>query len=413
MTGLRGDPEQLRRLEALTDRALAHLDLESLLEELLERVTDLLKVDTAEVLLIDEEANELVATAAKDLEEEVRHGFRVPVGQGFAGTIFESGRPKIIEHVDESTVFSPIIPRTGIRSLLGVPLVVSGAVIGVLHVGTRYHRMFGENDIQLLEAAADRVALAARARQADVERVAAAVLQKSLLPGRLPSVPGLDMAGRYLPGGKGGVGGDWYDVFPLPDGRTGVTIGDVVGRGMPAAVVMGRLRSALRAYALEATDPAVVLERLDRKAQHFEAGQMTTVLYMVLEPGAERLTLSSAGHLLPLLAPPDGPTFTVDAPVDPPLGTLRSVQRRSTVIAMPEGSVLCLFTDGLVERRGEPLDDSLERLRAAVTVSAPHSICEDVLHALLGNEEPPDDIAVLAMRRTSRAATRSVRTDPA
>lgn len=402
MTELSADTEQLRRLEALTDRALAHLDLESLLYELLERVTELLKVDTAEILLIDKEADELVATAAKDLEEEVRHGFRVPVGRGFAGRIFESGQPRILENVDESNVFSPIIPRTGIRSLLGVPLLVSGDVIGVLHVGTRHRRKFSENDIHLLQAAADRVALAAHARQADVERAAAAIVQRSLLPGRLPSVAGLEMAGRYLPGGSGGVGGDWYDVFPLLDGRTGVAIGDVVGRGMPAAVVMGRLRSALRAYALETTDPAVVLERLDRKAQHFEAGQMTTVLYMVVEPGADQLRLSSAGHLLPLLAPADGSTFTVDAPVDPPLGALPSVQRRSTLVAIPEGAVLCLFTDGLVERRREPLDVSLERLRSAVTVSAPHNICEDVFYTMLGNAEPTDDIAVLAMRRTGK-----------
>lgn len=400
MTPLGDDTEQLRRLEAMTDRALAQLDLESLLGELLDRVTDLLDVDTSEVLLIDEATNELVATAAKDLEDEVRHGVRVPVGQGFAGTIFASGRPRTLEYVDASNVVSPIIPRRGIQSLLGVPLVVSGEVIGVLTVGTRYHRKFGEDDVQLLQAVADRVALATKARQADVERVAAAVLQRSLLPGRLPSVPGLEMAGRYLPGGTGGVGGDWYDVFPLPGGRAGVVIGDVVGRGMPAAVVMGRLRSALRAYALEATDPAEVLERLDRKAHHFEAGQMTTVLYLVFEPGSSQLALSSAGHLLPLMATPGGATFTVDVPVDPPLGTLRSVQRVSSIISLPEGAVLCLFTDGLVERRDEPLTKALERLQAVVTASTPNSVCEAVLFEMLSSQGPPDDIAILALRRT-------------
>lgn len=400
MTGLSEDTEQLRRLETLTDRALAHLDLESLLDELLDRVTDLLKVDTAEVLLVDEDANELVPTAAKDLEEEIRHGFRVPVGQGFAGTIFATGRPRTIEHVDDSNVASPLIRRRGIRSLMGVPLVASGQVIGVLHVGTRYHRKFSESEVLLLHAAGDRVALATQARQADVERVAAAVLQRSLLPGRLPAVPGLDMAGRYLPGGSGGVGGDWYDVFPLPGGRTGVAIGDVVGRGMPAAVVMGRLRSALRAYALEAADPAEVLERLDRKAQHFEAGQMTTVLYIVIEPGANQLCLSSAGHLLPLAAAPGLPTVTVDMPVDPPLGTLRGVRRRNQVISLPDQAVLCMFTDGLVERRDQPLVTTLERLRQAVTAAPPISVCESALFAMLEDQDPPDDIALLAMRRT-------------
>ena len=400
MIQLNDHVEQLRRLEALTDRALAHLDLESLLDELLDRITDLLAVDTAEVLLINEDTNELVPTAAKDLEGEVRHGFRVPVGQGFAGTIFAAGQPRIIEHVDDSNVVSPIILRRGIRSLMGVPLVVSGDVIGVLHVGTRYHRKFEDSELRLLQAAADRVALATQARQASVERVAAAVLQRSLLPGRLPAVPGLEVAGRYLPGGTGGVGGDWYDVFPLPGGRTGVAIGDVVGRGMAAAVVMGRLRSALRAYALETADPAEVLERLDRKAQHFEAGQMTTVLYIVVEPGADRLILSSAGHLLPLLAPPDQPTVAVEAPVDPPLGTLRSVRRRSHAISLPDGAALCMFTDGLVERRDERLVSALERLRAAVIAAPPNAVCESALFAMLGSQDPADDIALLVLRRT-------------
>jgi serine phosphatase RsbU (regulator of sigma subunit) len=394
------DTEQLRRLEAMTDRALAHLDLESLLDELLERVTDLLKVDTAEVLLVDGNTNELVATAAKDLEDEVRQGIRVPVGKGFAGTIFAAGKPRTIEHVDESNVVSPVIRSRGIRSLMGVPLVVNGKVIGVLHVGTRYHRVFNDDDVQLLQAVADRVALATQARRADVERVAAVVLQRSLLPGRLPSVPGLEMAGRYLPGGAGGVGGDWYDVFTLPGGRTGVAIGDVVGRGMPAAVVMGRLRSALRAYALETIDPAEVLERLDRKAQHFEAGQMTTVLYMVFEPGARQVALSSAGHFLPLMATPGQATVTVDVPVDPPLGTLRDVRRESGVISFPVGSLLCLFTDGLVERRDESLSEGLERLQAAVNAAPPNSVCEAVLFKMLGSQSPPDDIALLAVRRT-------------
>lgn len=403
MNGQLDDTTQLRRLEALTDRALAQLDLESLLQELLERVTELLEVDIATVLLLDEATNELVVTAAKDLEDEVRQGIRIPVGQGFAGRIFARGEPAIIEHVDESNVASPIVHRQGIRSLLGIPLVVAGEAIGVLNVGTRYHRGFDDRDVQLLQAAGDRVALATQARRAGVERVAAAALQRSLSPRRLPTVPGLEMAGRYLPGDDGGVGGDWYDVFRLPGGRTGVAVGDVVGRGMQSAVVMGRLRSALRAYALETSDPAEVLERLDRKAQHFEAGQMTTVLYLVVEPGAHQVTQSSAGHLLPFRALAGGGVGTVDALVDPPLGALRRASRRSSVVDLPEGALLFLFTDGLVERRDEPLDRSLERLRMAVSASAPSIVCEEVLSAMLGESGPTDDIALLAVRRVPAA----------
>lgn len=399
MTEPNGDIEQLRRFEALTDSALAHLDLESLLDELLERVCELLEVDTAVVLLFDEATDELVATAAKGLENEVRFGIRVRVGEGFAGKVFASRQPMVVEHVDGSNVVSPIIRRQNIESLLGVPLVVSGEIIGVLNVGTRQHRQFGENDTQLLQAVADRVALATQARRADVERVATAVLQQSLLPERLPSVPGLELAGRYLPS-SAGVGGDWYDVFSLPGGRTGVAIGDVVGRGLAAAVVMGRLRNALRAYALETSDPADVLKRLDRAANHFEAGQMTTLLYMVLEPESPQVTLSSAGHLMPLMAMPGGEVGMVDAPVDPPLAVLDRVARHTSAVTLPEGALLLLFTDGLVERRGEPLSDALERLRVAASASHPRAVCADVLFAMLDERVQPDDVALLALRRT-------------
>jgi phosphoserine phosphatase RsbU/P len=394
------DRERLRRIEAVTDQALAHLDVDVLLHELLLRVCDVLGADTASVLLLDEETNDLVATAAHGLEEEVRQGVRIPVGKGFAGKIAATGEPAVIEHVDETNVINPILLKLGIRSLLGAPLVVSGRISGVLHVGTLRHRQFDENDIHLIQMVADRVALATENRRTKAERAAATALQRSLLPARLPRVNGLELAARYLPGDVGGVGGDWYDVFSLPDGRSGIAIGDVVGRGLRAATVMGRLRSALRAYALESPDPAEVLTRLDRKAQHFEAGQMTTVLYLVVEPGTTYVTLSSAGHLLPLLARPDGTVATVEMPVDPPLGVLRHVSRRNTRAKLAEGSTMFLFTDGLVERRDTPLTESLEELRTIVTAAPPSTLCEVVLSAMLGDHGAPDDIALLALRRT-------------
>jgi serine phosphatase RsbU (regulator of sigma subunit) len=127
---------------------------------------------------------------------------------------------------------------------------------------------------------------------------------------------------------------------------------------------------------------------------------MTTVLYMVFEPGASQVALSSAGHFLPLMAMPGQATVTVDVPVDPPLGTLRDVERVSGVISCPEGAVLLLFTDGLVERRDESLTEGLQRLQAVVTATPPNSVCEAVLFKMLGSQSPPDDIALLAVRRT-------------
>ncbi len=396
------DAEWLRRIDAVTDQALAHLDVEGLLDELFRRLTELLEVDTAAVLLIDQETNELVATAAKGIEAEVRQGVRIPVGKGFAGTIVARVEPVVIEHVNETNVVNPILLERGIRSLLGAPLVASGRVIGVLHVGTLTPRTFGNADIRLLQMVADRVALAIDARRTNADRAAASALQRSYLPARLPAIPGLELAARYLPGEKGNVGGDWYDVFRLPDDRLGVVIGDVAGRGLAAAMVMGRLRSALRAYAIETPDPADALERLDRKAQHFEAGQMTTVLYGVLEPGTGRMELSSAGHLLPILASPGRESAAIDAPVDPPLGILRHDKRHLTAIDVPAGATLCLFTDGLVERRRVPLDENLDRLRDVVTASHPEVVCRSVLAALLDDQTNPDDVALLVIRRIAQ-----------
>jgi serine phosphatase RsbU (regulator of sigma subunit) len=181
-----------------------------------------------------------------------------------------------------------------------------------------------------------------------------------------------------------------------------MVIGDVVGRGLRAAMVMGRLRSALRAYAIETPDPADALERLDRKAQHFEAGQMMTVLYGVLELGTGRAHLSSAGHLLPILALPEGEAASVEAWVDPPLGVLPQVARHRIAVEVPSGASLCLFTDGLVERRHVPLDENLDRLRKVVTASHPEEVCRSVLAALLDDHVTADDVAVLVVRRIAQ-----------
>ena len=403
MSDVDPEAEWLRRIEAVTDQALAHLDVEGLLDELFRRLAELLEVDTAAVLLLEQDTNELVAAAARGIEAEVRQGVRIPVGKGFAGTIVARVEPLVIEHVDETNVVNPILIERGIRSLLGAPLVASGQVIGVLHVGTLTPSSFSTTDVRLLQLVADRVALAIDARRTNAERAAASALQRSLLPSRLPVVPGLEMAARYLPGEKGSVGGDWYDVFRLPEDRLGVVIGDVVGRGLMAAMVMGRLRSALRAYAIETSDPAEALERLDRKVRHFEAGQMMTILYGVLEPWTGRMELSSAGHLLPVLALPGGGAVSVEARVDPPLGVLPLVTRHRIAVEIPLGASLCMFTDGLVERRHVPLDENIDRLRKVVTATHPEVVCRSVLAAMLDDDQATlDDVAVLVIRRIAQ-----------
>jgi sigma-B regulation protein RsbU (phosphoserine phosphatase) len=398
--------ERLRRIESVIDAALVRLDVEALLDELLVRVRDALEVDTAAVLLIDEASESLVATAASGIEEEVRQRVRVPLGAGFAGRIAAEVKPRVIEDVATADVYNPILRETGIRSLAGAPLVTEGRVIGVIHVGSLTTRRFGPEDVDLLEKVAGLVALSVEARRSNVERTAAAALQRSLIPTRLPAVPGLELAARYLPADEGGVGGDWYDVFILPDGRIGVVMGDVVGRGLGAAVVMGRLRSALRAYALEVPDPAEVLERLDRKLQHFEPGQMTTVLYGVIDPTLSTVEIASAGHPLPMFALPGATPALVEADVDLPLGVAALGRRRKTTIELPPGSVLALFTDGLVERRGESVDVGLGRLAAALTSESADQNCTAVVAALVPKGGWADDAALLVIRRDGVAIDR-------
>jgi phosphoserine phosphatase RsbU/P len=400
--GAKGSDAQLQRIEAVTDAGLAQLGADDQLEELLDRTRELLRVDTAAILLLDPLARQLVATAAKGLEEEVRRGVRISVGRGFAGRIALERRPVVLAEVTPDNVVNPILLETGLKSMLGVPMLAGGELVGVLHVGSLTPRRFTDEDIKLLQLVADRASLASQARSSNIDRAAALALQRSLLPTRLPEVPGLDMAARYVPGHTSGVGGDWYDVFPLPSGALGVVIGDVSGHGLQSAVVMGRLRSALRAYTLVSDDPAEALTLLDRKVHHFEAGNLATVLYALFSPDRRTVTCSVAGHLLPCLAAPGSPARTLDLPIDLPLGTGQfEPPRRSTTFEFPPGGVLVCYTDGLVERRGELIDCGMGRLCDSVEPGPAEVVCAKIM-AALGEEQPTDDIALLAIAGSPR-----------
>lgn len=401
---------RLKDIEAVTDAALSRLDGPSLLDALLERVKAVLDADTAAVLLLDRVAGQLVATAASGIEEEVRQGVRVQLGAGFAGRIAASGRPLMLDRIDHDTVSNQLLIDRGVKSLLGVPLLAGGQVIGVLHVGSLSGRSFTPDDADLLQLAADRAASALQSMMAQDDRMAAVALQRSLRPPTLPRIPGMELAARYVTG-SGRVGGDWYDVFALPGGELGLVIGDVAGSGLSAAVVMGRMRSALRAYVLETDDPSTALRMLDRKIQYFEADAMATVLYSVYHPSSGQLVVSSAGHLPPVLAAPHKEPWVVEFDVDPPIGVTDDRPRRSTVIDIPPGALLCCYTDGLVERRGEILDTGIDLLARTVgeVASAPPAVsqpvpvteaaCAAVMRALLGHESATDDVALLMLHR--------------
>ena len=390
--------DRLEGIQAITDAALSRLDARGLLDELLDRAKDVLQADTAAVLLLDPSSRELIATAASGIEEEVRQGVRIPLGMGFAGRVAAERHPVILDHVDHTTVVNPLLHERGIRSLLGVPLLAGGRVLGVLHVGSLSPRVFTQGDAELLQLAADRAALAVQSLLSHDDRLAAVTLQRSLLPSALPAVPGVRLAARYVTG-DGAVGGDWYDVFALPSGKLCVVVGDVAGSGLRAAVIMGRMRSALRAYALETGDPADALRRLDRKIQYFEPDAMATVLYAILEPESGRVSVSSAGHLPPVLAIPGRPAAPAEIEVDPPIGVADAARRRVSVLHVPPGALACFYTDGLVERRDMPLDDGIARLCAAVRGTSPEDACVSVMRALIGSERVSDDVAVVMLHR--------------
>jgi len=233
---------------------------------------------------------------------------------------------------------------------------------------------------------------------AQADRVAATALQHSLVPSALPAVAGAELAARYVPG-TGALGGDWYDVFSLPSGELCVTVGDVAGSGLAAAVIMGRMRSALRAYALETTDPAEVLGKLDRKMQHFEPDALATVLYAVIEPGLGQMHVALAGHFPPVIARPGEAAVLAGVQPGSMIGMGLQVRRPVSTLPVPPGTLLCFYTDGLVERRGEVIDDGLDRLCRAVTAEPAEAACAAVMAALVGNEPARDDIALLMVRR--------------
>lgn len=251
-----------------------------------------------------------------------------------------------------------------------------------------------------------------REARARVEAEAiAGTLQRHLLPDRLPEVPLLSMAARYRPGERAAqVGGDWYDAIVLPGGQIGVAIGDVVGHGVRAATLMGELRSALRAYAIAEPDsPGAVLTRLNSLVARTHEGQMVaTALYMVIDADGRHLRFASAGHLPPLLLDAQGAARFLEISPMPPLGVAWHTSFDLGSAELESGSTVLLYTDGLVERRGERIDVGLARLQAAMSEGPAdlEQLSSHVLSCMRGDDDMQDDVALLAVKLLPAAAER-------
>lgn len=299
----------------------------------------------------------------------------------------------------------PALPAVGDRqAAAALPLLSAGVVVGAVGLSFATDRTFPADEREFVSALAAQAAPALeRAAAADERRMIAETLQSSLLPSRLPELEHLALAARYLPGAHGTrAGGDWYDVIPLDGGRVAIAVGDVVGQGAQAAAVMGQLRSALSAYLMEGHEPAGALGHLDRFAHRVPGAAGSTVTCLVLHPPSGELTWARAGHPPPLVLGPGGARFLSDAS-----GTVLAVRGRPPYVAgrarLAAGDTVVLYTDGLVERRGEVVDDGLERLRRSggrahglAPIAVAGALLTDCLHGAAAGH--PDDIALMVAR---------------
>jgi GAF domain-containing protein len=294
-----------------------------------------------------------------------------------------------------------------VRSYLAVPVVShTGEVIGGMLFGHSEAGMFSSRDERIAVGIASHAALAVdSARLYEAEHVLAVDLQRSLLPHEVPDLEGLDVAVRYIPVSTGlDIGGDWYDVTLLPDGRAALSVGDAMGHDLSAASAMTRVRNIMRVYAVDGHDPAEVLERTDRILTQVGYLHMTTALHVQYDPTDGRLTIATAGHLLPVIREADGVAHWLRdvVTVGAPLGIGAQDRYAAAGIVLEPGATLVMCTDGLVERRRVSLPDSMQHLADAVAragdVSA-DDLCDFLVSNLAGNTD--DDMAVLVVHRRS------------
>ncbi|MFJ8636252.1 SpoIIE family protein phosphatase [Streptomyces sp. NPDC093568] len=298
------------------------------------------------------------------------------------------------------TALEPGLAGVGRGGLAVLPLPAKGSVAGVCLVGWDQPHEFIPEERSLLTATAALVGQALkRAHAHDAEQELATLLQRSLLPRRLPELPGGTAVARYLPARHGlQVGGDWYDVIALSEDRVALVIGDVQGHSAAAATIMGQMRTAVRAYAVEGHPPDVVVAHANRLLVGMETDLFATCCYVELDLEEGTTLFVRAGHLSPLLRQPDGTTEEVQVEGGPPLGILAEAEFPLTAAALTPGAVLALITDGLVEAADLPLDVGMERTRTALAAADPADPAR-MADALLGDGgRREDDVALLLLR---------------
>jgi serine phosphatase RsbU (regulator of sigma subunit)/anti-sigma regulatory factor (Ser/Thr protein kinase) len=337
----------------------------------------------------------------------VEHATDVPPtpldDDGPVATAFRTGEPVVVSDG------SPDDEELDRGSALAVPLIADDGPFGVLVFGyTASSRRYGAEDISLAREIARRVAPAVEnAMQFETQVATANALQRSLLPENLPLLQDAELAARYVPGGVGlKIGGDWYDAVPLRDGRVMLAIGDVVGHGVRAAASMGKVRNVLQYGALDGLAPAGLLQRLNAYFCALADSDMATLFVAEFDPVAQRLRYASAGHPPAMLRLPDGSIERLDEARSMPLCATDQAQYHEAELDLPPGSLLLLYTDGLIERRGESLDVGFARLEA-VLAGAPadvEAVADLLLREFVADGSPADDVALLCVGTTDRDA---------
>jgi len=420
----RAAQERLALLNEASTRIGTTLDLGRTAEEMIEvvipRFADFVTVDVLESVLEGDEPDPVPPSGSVMLRAvavgETGDGGTMthaadPVGgasrsaQLYAQSL-RTGRSILVPVVDEPALrrivahpdrIRPSL-EAGVHSYLMVPLLARGTVLGGAEfIRTRNPEPFTAGDVALAEELAARAAVCIdNARLYRRERDTALTLQRSLLPQDVHRTPGLEIAYRYLPSSViSEVGGDWFDVVPLTGGRVALIVGDVMGHGIRAAATMGQLRTVARTLVTLDMDPARVMRRLDEATAALGEGQFATCVCVVFDPVDRICTMCSAGHLPPVVSERDGSAHLLDPPAGAPLG-VGGVAFESMRFTLPDDGLLVLYTDGLVERRGQDLDEGLDLLRRTVAERQPtlERGCDAVLSAL-GASSGQDDVAVI------------------
>ncbi|EST37148.1 hypothetical protein N566_14585, partial [Streptomycetaceae bacterium MP113-05] len=308
------------------------------------------------------------------------------------------------------SVREPTLAAVGPGGLAVLPLPAEGQVVGACFIGWDAPHEFGAEERSLLTATAGLVGQALkRAHALDAEHELATMLQRSLLPRRLPELPGGVAVARYLPAMMGlEVGGDWYDVIPLPQGRVALIIGDVQGHSAAAATLMGQMRTAIRAYAAEGHPADVVVSHTNRLLVSMETDLFATCTYVELDMEEGNAWAVRAGHIPPVLRHPDG--GTEEAPVEggPPLGIVLEAEYPMTSIDLAPGTVLALLTDGLVESKRLELADGMHRVRDLLAGAEPAN-AEQMADVLVGGATRREDDAALLLMRFDGMTHRPIR----